>query len=191
MIAHPVAMMIKDSTESLHQDVEALLRPKLATLQNRDEYATLLRMFYGYYSPLEDLVQEFVTPALLPDVAERRKADAILQDLHSLQGAVNGLAFCQELPSIENKAQAMGALYVLEGSTLGGKMIAKMLRQNKSLALTDNELTFFLGDKEETGSKWKAFIQVLNQQPCAEQTIAAANQTFYHLKNWMQHFYHG
>lgn len=191
MIAHPVAVMIKDSTQQLHKDVEDLLLPKLAAIQSKADYAAILRMFFGYFSPLENLLQQLITPALLADVAERRKADALLHDLRSLKCKDDGLALCRELPSIENEAQAMGALYVLEGSTLGGKMIAKMLGQNKALALTDNNLTFFWGYKEETGSKWKAFLQVLNQQPDAEQTIAAANQTFSHMKNWMQHFYHG
>ena len=191
MIAHPVAVMIKDSTQQLHKDVEDLLLPKLAAIENKNDYAAILRMFYGYFSPLENLLQQFVTPALLPDVAERRKADALLHDLRSLKSEGADLTLCEALPLIENEAQAMGALYVLEGSTLGGKTIAKMLRQNKALALTDNELTFFMGYKEETGSKWKAFLQVLNQQQDADQTIVAANQTFYHMKNWMQRFYHG
>lgn len=187
--AQPVAVITKDSTQEAHRDVENFLLPKLAAIRHRNDYAVLLRMFYGYYSPLEKKIERFITPSLLPDLAERRKAEALRHDLHALQSEAQ-MVVCKDLPKIDNEAQALGALYVLEGSTLGGKMIAKMLLQNTALSLTENEVRFFLGYKEDTGKKWKAFLEVLNRQPAGD-VVEAANETFLQLKSWMQHFYHG
>ena len=60
------------------------------------------------------------------------------------------------LPGIENEVQAQGALYVLEGSTLGGRGITKMLlRQCPWLTL--QKLTFFNGYGAGTGPMWLSF----------------------------------
>ncbi|HEU4901607.1 MAG TPA: biliverdin-producing heme oxygenase, partial [Flavisolibacter sp.] len=155
MNAVPLAAMVKDETKTVHEEVEQLLLPHLAAVQTTDDYAAILKMFYGYFQPLEKMIEALVTPAILPDIAERRKASAIVHDLSAIGQDANSLLLSTHLPKIENAAQAMGALYVLEGSTLGGKMIAKMLRKNEALSLSDDKLTFFSGYGEETGSKWK------------------------------------
>jgi heme oxygenase (biliverdin-IX-beta and delta-forming) len=182
----PLAAMVKDLTKTEHEEVEQLLLPYLASVQSTGDYAVILKMFYGYFLPLEKKIEAFITPAILPDIAERRKASAILHDLSAIGQEVDSLSLSPHLPKIENAAQAMGALYVLEGSTLGGKMIAKMLRNNEALSLTDDKLSFFSGYGEETGSKWKTFLHVLNQQESRSDVVKGANETFFYLKSWMQ-----
>jgi heme oxygenase len=167
--------------------VEALLLPKLEAVQTPADYATILKTFYGYFSPVEGMIQQHITPAQLPDIAERRKAAAILQDIGATGDSDVDIPVCRHLPEIKNSTQAFGALYVLEGSTLGGKMIAKMLLKKEALLLSKGALTFFSGYKEETGKKWKAFLDVFNQQENTAILIESANATFYHLKSWMQH----
>lgn len=186
MNAVPLAAMIKDSTKAVHEEVEQLLLPHLASVQNTADYAAILKMFYGYYHPLEKMIEAFITPDILPDIAERRKATAIVHDLRAIGQPANNLFPSEYLPAIENAAQAIGALYVLEGSTLGGKMIAKMLRKNEALSLTDDKLSFFTGYGEETGSKWKTFLDLLNQQEDGSDVLKGANETFVYLKSWMQ-----
>ena len=186
MNAVPLAAMIKDSTKTVHEDVEQLLLPHLASVQNTADYAAILKMFYGYFLPLEKMIEAFITQAILPDMTERRKASAIMHDLSAIGQEVEALSLCTHLPQIENAAQAIGALYVLEGSTLGGKMIAKMLRKNEALSLTDDKLTFFSGYGEETGNKWRTFLLVLNEQEDSSDVVKGANETFFYLKCWMQ-----
>ncbi|MGZ5285453.1 MAG: biliverdin-producing heme oxygenase, partial [Kaistella sp.] len=67
-----------------------------------------------------------------------------------------------QIPSaIKNEAEAFGILYVMEGSTLGGNMIAKQLSKNPDF----QEVTFSYfrcyGDK--TGSYWKSFKEVMDR----------------------------
>ena len=182
--------VIKEATQTAHTEVENFLLPKLGSMQTPADYAAILRMFYGYFSPLEGLVQQYITPEILPDIAERRKAAAILQDLSTLGYSVRGIPVCQQLPEMKTTAHAFGVLYVLEGSTLGGKMIAKMLLKNEAFPLSRHAISFFSGYKEETGQKWKSFLDVLNRQANTTGMAQSANHTFNHLKSWMQHTLH-
>lgn len=179
--------MVKNATDPVHQEVEALLLPKLSGIKSKEDYAAVLRMFYGYFSPLESQIAALIDLALLPDIAERRKAASLLHDLEAIRQLAGELPLCTGLPPLNTTAQALGAFYVLEGSTLGGKMIARMLRANEALAVSDEALTFFSGYGEQTGSKWKTFLTVLNNQPEADEIIASATETFRCLKRWMQH----
>ena len=82
----------------------------------------------------------------------------------------------------------MGALYVLEGSTLGGRYIAGMLVQQYP-ALQLQQLQFFTGYGARTGLMWTSFLERLNkfavEEEAVRQMASAANQTFLHLKLWL------
>lgn len=139
------ATVLKDYTQTLHTEVESLLLPKLHGVHTLSDYAAILQVFYGFFSPLEGAIQPFITTDNLPDITARRKALLILQDLQVIRFPVRGLPVCTELPLIRNTASAFGALYVMEGSTLGGKMIARMLLKNTALSLPQNAISFFSG----------------------------------------------
>lgn len=175
---------MKKETEAAHQDTEALLLPKLTCIQSVAGYAAVLRMFYGYFHPLEEKIQAFVTPALLPDIRQRRTSFFILEDLKAMRIEAGAVPVCQALPAVNNLPQAFGAMYVLEGSTLGGKMIAKML--SKNVAVPAEALRFFSGYKDQTGAMWTAFVAALNQQRDIPAVVSSAAETFSFLSRWMQ-----
>jgi heme oxygenase (biliverdin-IX-beta and delta-forming) len=178
------AQVVKSETGEQHRQVEELLLPKLRSIASVQDYAVILQMFYGYYMPLENLIRGFITPADIPDIAKRRTAGLILQDLKAMGILIPALPLCNALPRINNAPMALGAMYVLEGSTLGGKMIARMLAKNS--AVPANALNFFYGYGEETGPMWTSFIQELNKQEDTSAIVFAANETFHHSKSWMQ-----
>lgn len=184
--ALPVSAQVKQATQQGHAEVEGLLMTRLAALQSADDYAVILKMFYGYFSPLEMCIRRHLTPAVLDDVEQRRKAGLLLTDLAALGYAGNSLPLCLHLPRIHNTAQAFGALYVLEGSTLGGKVISRMLLNTDVLADRHDALHFFSGYKEETGNRWKTFLAALNRQAKAAVIAETAQATFIHLKSWME-----
>ncbi len=180
-----VAQVVKKETAFLHQEVEELLLRKLNAIQSLEDYGIILQSFYSYFSPLEEIIQQQISTVLVPDIEKRRTAMYIVDDLAFL-GMPIPFSTCSTLPQITNAAQAFGAMYVLEGSTLGGKMIAKMLSRNKACSVPPSALNFFSGYKEATGQMWTTFIAVLNQQKDVDTIVHAANQTFYYLKNWLQ-----
>ena len=157
----------------------------------KSHYGEILRSFYGYFSPietaldsLEDLLQH------LPDFRERRKSYLLLEDLQTLGMNPNNLSICSDLPPLSTLSQAFGILYVLEGSTLGGQYISRVVKKN--LNLSDGEGTlFFEGYGKETGKRWKRFQQALvlystGLDPSEEAIVLeSANKTFEKLEKWL------
>lgn len=186
----PVAQTLKHQTEAAHMELEAMVLPWLQSISSNTDYVQLLKGFYGYFKPLEDAVAPYITEAVLPDWEQRRKAYSILQDLAQLPGAYSELPLATHLPSIQSLPQALGAMYVMEGSTLGGKGIAKMLVKNKSVNLKGEQLQFFTGYGARTGTMWTTFVNVLNSFSGTDaevaRMVASANQTFSLFKSWLQ-----
>jgi heme oxygenase (biliverdin-IX-beta and delta-forming) len=182
----PAAEYLRQQTAGHHAIAESRLLPLLENITTRQQYAHLLRMLYGFYAPVEEAICFHLNENDVPDIGERRNSSLILDDLQALSGFQNSILFCNDLPLIDNKASAFGALYVLEGSTLGGRVILKMLLKNRTLNLSDNEVRFFGGYGEQTGSMWKSFIAQLNEQEDHEAMTTAANQTFTCLSNWIE-----
>ena len=194
MMFHPdlceaVATALKHRTIEAHQELESLLIPKLHVVHTKVEYAQLLATFYGYFAPVEKLIGQFITPEHLPDIIQRRKAAYLLNDLARLDVRSESLSLSTYLPQIENEAQAWGALYVLEGSTLGGRGITKMLLK-QCPQLTVDELSFFNGYREATGPMWTSFQKTLNDLGYTSQELSiivgSANDTFLKFKQWIQ-----
>lgn len=180
----PLALVVKNETAVRHRRAENQLLPLLQSLRSAADYAALLKRFYGFYEPLETLVRHYITPALLPDVEERGLARRLFADLTVL-GESGHLPCCSALPRVQSAAEAFGAMYVMEGSTLGGRVLLKMFAQRGDLNLPPEAFHFFSGYGAETGRRWTSFIHALNGQQNTQAVVGAANETFAHLENWM------
>ena len=62
---------------------------------------------------------------------------------------------------LNNAAKALGCLYVLEGATLGGVLIARHVRASLGFD-GDAGSAFYLGYGPRTGAMWRGFCGVLN-----------------------------
>lgn len=184
------AETLKQQTAEKHHQLEALMLPCLTSITHKQQYVQLLHSFYGYFKPVEDAVAPFMSNAVLPDWHLRRKAQTILLDLAALEQPISTIGFATERPLIQTLPQALGALYVMEGSTLGGRGITKMLLKNEAAGLQPQHLQFFAGYGSQTGAMWTTFVNVLNSFSFTEdemaQMVEAANQTFYFFKTWLQ-----
>lgn len=91
-------------------------------LDRRDEYVGFLRAQAMAYLPAEAAVERAAPTALLPDWPERRRAALLRDDLDRLgvTRPAEGRA-----PSLASPAAVLGAVYVLEGSRLGGRLLAR------------------------------------------------------------------
>jgi heme oxygenase len=189
---HPqTSSKVKDRTSSLHQELESLLIPELQTIRSADEYERILQWFYGFIFPLENSIEQKIKPQILPDIAERKKSQLILQDLVALGSSITDIPINHDLPNIQHQEHAIGAMYVLEGSTLGGKIIANMLTKNA--ASFKNSIHYFTAYGKETGSKWRIFLEHMNQYQSTAQVetiIETANETFLKFRNWIRHNQH-
>lgn len=184
---------IKKMTAPAHQALEGLLIPIIKNTYTVAGYGKLLCMFYGYYKPLEDALDGFSMQDVLPDYTQRRKARLITDDLKALGHPVHDLPLCPVVPAPGSREEAFGALYVLEGSTLGGLIIKKILQRNLQQQ-GEGGFAFFTGYGERTHAWWQSFKAALDQY-CTDNAqtgrlAAAANQTFQYLKSWTEHCYH-
>ena len=85
-------------------------------------------------------------------------------------------------------SDAIGALYVMEGSTLGGKQICRMIADNLNLP-DHTALSFFYGYGAGTGSRWKEFLRVLDQFSGTDQEpviVEKANEVFLGFREWLK-----
>lgn len=184
-----VATALKKKTMDAHQALEDLLITRLQNISTQEDYGALLKTFYGYFSPVEKIVKHYLSPQQLPDIKQRRKAAFLLEDLYVLGCSTENITISPFLPTITSEVQAWGALYVLEGSTLGGRAITRMLLKQCS-EITISHLKFFNGYGEETGPMWMRFLEALNNLEYNDaevgSAVQAANDTFLNFKKWIE-----
>lgn len=184
---------LKEATKPAHQSLEKIIIRQIRAIQTPADYKKLLQFFFSYYHPLEQMLEPFFTGNdIIPGFTERRKAAAILYDIQQ-NTAASPLApdDCNDLPRVCSVANALGIQYVLEGSTLGGAFISKMLYQQASIPET--QLSFFTGYAEKTLVRWQAFIDALNayvnNYGKEDEIIDSANECFQKFEHWAQHVY--
>lgn len=181
---------IRRATQPMHEALDKTMTPHIESIQSTEEYIQLLTAFYGFFKPMYDKIDEHLQTSFLPDYGTRRKPVDILKNLVTLHYNYPIQIFSTNLPTIENNAAAFGALYVLEGSTLGGLLIKKMIAAQTGLH--DEQLSFFEGYGKQTRERWNRFIDAVNALPThsnEEQTIKAASDTFAQFSNWIHTFF--
>ncbi|MBL8217122.1 MAG: biliverdin-producing heme oxygenase [Bryobacterales bacterium] len=173
---------LKLETRDLHQAVEArvdVMRPDLTL----PDYQRLLAQFLGIYRPLEARLQQ-VEPLrqLLPDLDARWKTHLIELDLDALGCSTTTPE--AEVSPIPGLPQAGGALYVMEGATLGGAIIARHVAQHLHL-YPHNGCAFFNNYGDRRGTMWKTLADRLNTLPEPDAAVAGARQTFTLFEHWL------
>lgn len=182
---------IKLQTRLQHQELEAVLIPKIKSIRSKDDYASLLQLFYGYFAPLEKDIGALMD-SRLPDFDQRRKTGTILRDLDFIKHKVNFPTQEFAIPVIQNFLQALGSLYVMEGSTLGGRVIANMIGRQLNFP-SEIGLSFFNGYGDATGNMWKRFLHILNDPNLSvlerDAVIFSAKITFIHFTSLVKQHY--
>lgn len=181
---------IKTATAENHRNLEssALMLPISENNLTKNSYINILKTFYGYFSPLENLIsKKSELQHYLPDFHDRRKSQLILRDLSFFDQTDSDIEICKDIPHVKNLSQAFGCVYVMEGSTLGGQYISRSIAKQLSLQRGEG-VEFFSGYKGDTGKKWKAFQEALvgycETSNDEEIIIKSANETFLKLEKW-------
>ncbi|MBE8719971.1 biliverdin-producing heme oxygenase [Sphingobacterium pedocola] len=168
---------IKEATQQAHQQLEKTVVLQLKSVRSNADYANVLKNFYAYFHAVEQAIAPYINSGNLPDMAERRNSSYIKKDIEELGGDINVLPIAQA-PQISNTLQAFGALYVLEGSIMGGPYIVQMLQKYGM----DKGFNFFSGYGADSGKMWQSFTTVLNSLPQTEAEeriiLEAADETF-------------
>lgn len=182
---------LREKTENLHRQLDAELEAQ-GLMGHRAGYVSILKRFLGLYRPLERQLVAITWAGSGIDASQRRKSLWLTFDLERLgvsQDAIAGLPDCQSLPKITTVAEGLGAFYVLEGATLGGKIISRHI-QNALDITSDNGGRFFAAYGENSGLLWREFVAVLDQfgddERAAETIERTAVATFASFMEWMR-----
>lgn len=180
---------LKTKTSVAHTNLEQL--PVSVSIINpnvtNDEYVHYLNLMHDVVKQAEEEIFPALS-AFIPDVKERNKTFLIEDDFKTL-----GFTKTQIKRPFENTASispafAMGILYVVEGSSLGGRIILKNI--NNALGHTEDKgAAYFAGYGNNTGSKWKSFLNSLTAYEAKnnndKEIIAGAEYAF---KTISRHF---
>lgn len=134
---------------------------------------------YGFYLPFEATTH--VGPI---------RSEWLANDLAALgvgdrrRGSV---ARCAALPVLDNPDAVMGALYMVEGSALGGHGLARKL--GALLGECDGGRQYFSCAGADIGNGWRAFLATLAAVPAdaaaRARVVAGATGTFDAFEQWL------
>ncbi|MCA8831432.1 biliverdin-producing heme oxygenase [Hymenobacter pini] len=140
-----------------------------------------LEKLYGFVVPVEEQLrahQSWFGPEW--ELERRFRSSLLRQDLPHAAS----LPLAPNLPPLHTRAQLLGVLYVLEGSTLGGQVIARQLAKAGIPAPA-----YFSGHAELTGPLWKSFVRLLQEAATpatADEIVHSASLTFQQLHQWIE-----
>jgi len=179
---------LKQATAAEHHGAEQatrMLDPALSVAG----YVQCLKKLYGFYRPMEVLLVRWIEAQGI-DWKLTERAGKLCEDLQGLgltAPAIECLEICAYLPDLTRAAEGLGAIYVVEGSVLGGRVIGRHL--DATLGLTAANGASFFAVPDSVGLRWQGFralIEAAATDPVEEGLIiGGARQTFEAYRAWM------
>ena len=186
----PARIELRHATAAVHERLHRV--PVFAALAagqlDRGAYLSLLGRLYGFHDPFETAIAQAGPPGLQP--AQWRRAHLLQSDMTELDRSGNAVADLPRHPapgSDWSPAQAMGCLYVIEGSTLGGRQLARRLDHLLPANATAGR-AFLLAGTDQNHVRWRDFCAALDAcgadpAPRAEM-VAGAIEAFHCFEAW-------
>ncbi len=185
------SMALRNHTSGAHRAVERSLDLPGA-IKDFEDYRRWLARFFGIYYPIEDALGGFTQweEWNIPFEPFGRVKN-LSSDLTAMSLPIETveLASALDIPQFSNFAEAIGALYVLEGSSLGGRFILLDLAKRLGQAI-DGADSFFAGHGAQTGQRWNTFKKSLDSYLSRDpvkfsSVVAGAMSTFASVGAWM------
>jgi heme oxygenase len=151
---------LRAATSDAHRSVEdAVDLP--ASVRTLEDYVRLLGRFWQLHAPLEERLEASAWAPRWTDLgielSRHRRSHLVADDLAVLDAAPPSRPV--RLPALRTFGEALGCLYVLEGSSLGGSVLAPALRD----AVGDVPLRFFSGEGRGHPAPWQAVRHALRR----------------------------
>ncbi|GEO98757.1 biliverdin-producing heme oxygenase [Methylobacterium haplocladii] len=173
---------LRAATAQAHQALERDLdwEARTATLPGYRDLLALMRGFHAGFEPAIGLAlgdEDFFGP--------RRRLGALDADLARLGlDATSIAALPAILPNaLTSRASGYGALYVLEGSTLGGQVIGRSIAERHG-PNAEAACSYYRGHGRATGRMWNAFRARLDGLD-GDDALEAGIATFDALRVWV------
>lgn len=180
----PFLENLRHSTAKAHKDLESLPLSMVVvdTEVTDNEYADYLKLMHDVVADTEENIFPLLEN-IVPDLMHRTKSHFIDADLKALgkdKTETHSRPITRNLKEIST-GFALGIMYVVEGSSLGGRVILKNIT---AVLGHDGEkgATYFAGYGGQTGSTWRTFLSALteyeSENNAGDEIIAGANYTF-------------
>ncbi|KAA0700691.1 biliverdin-producing heme oxygenase [Neorhizobium sp. P12A] len=162
----PLRMTLRTDTSDDHKAVDHIFGH--FDLADRNRYASFLCAHARVLPPIEIALEQAGVEDIIPDWRDRRRRGKLMDDLTAL-----GTSAPEHLPAptFSTEDEIWGAAYVLEGSKLGGAMLARQVPVEFPSS--------YLGFQGPKGAM-KTFMEKLDEfSPLEEdRAIAAARSVF-------------
>jgi heme oxygenase (biliverdin-IX-beta and delta-forming) len=177
---------LRQETEGDHRTVEGAV-PLTHEGLSVAQYVQCLRQIYGIVAAWEQRAAELAPPWLQPTLIARQRRSLLERDL-TWFGVTRRDDRRPKLPRMNDLPSLFGTMYVMEGSKLGGRFIARHVET--ALHLSDGQgSAYFQGDGDRTGPMWKEFCEILKVRIAEDQTeavVLSAKAMFATFGAWMR-----
>jgi heme oxygenase len=154
-------------------------------------YIALLLRLHGFHVPMEAAIASGLhAAAFAPRLSGWRRAALLGDDLRALgasEAAISRAPMLADLGAAPTAAHALGWLYVVEGSTLGGRMLARRLDH----VVRDGgprARMFLLAGSDPHHVSWTELCRVIDEVGADHDRltamILAATQAFEYFETW-------
>jgi heme oxygenase (biliverdin-IX-beta and delta-forming) len=186
-----LSAQLRAQTALLHAQIDTMLGLPGA-IHTRDKYLAWLERFHGLYDPSERSLAGFIEWDALGLVPSVRSHTACLTgNLAALGVSTSNVpqASGTLLPDLPSSAHALGALYVLQGATLGGRLILRDFEARIGAPIA-GATRFFGGRGEAVGPMWLSFRTVLDgfgyaQPSLCVDVVTGAKRVFQTILAWI------
>ncbi len=155
----PALTVLRSATREAHDRLERRVDALNAFAATTGRRAVVGR-YYWLHVTAEAQLAPWVAGISDLDFARRRREPLILAALAELRAAPPA-GNAPHFPALRSVAEALGLLYVLEGSSLGGRLI---LRHLARLGIDLAGLRFLDPYGAAAGERWTGFISVLERE---------------------------
>jgi len=158
MVANSLSQRLKQETAAEHERMHRLMT-QADVFSNKEKYAQFTLSQYYFQQEIEHLFEKEGVAELIPDLGIRGRSEQAFDDLQDLGIQPAG----QSLKSEDVKLpEALGWIYVSEGSTLGAAFLFKQAQ--KHLGFSETFAARNLAAYPEGRAKvWKRFVEALDE----------------------------
>ncbi len=158
--------------------------PIMAADLSLSTYQSVLSALYGILRAWDEWAERHAPPDLRQETLTRLRSPLLEADLAYFHLPVPQQRATLDLPMSE--AGFLGAMYVMEGSTLGGQYIARHVEQTLGLQPGKGD-AYFIGYGEHTSERWRVFQGILRDLPEHQtaEVISGARAMFTQFRLWM------
>ncbi|WP_024511628.1 biliverdin-producing heme oxygenase [Bradyrhizobium sp. ARR65] len=171
-----LAKRLKAATHNQHDALDKRIMG-LDPFGSRARYATFLKIQHDFHQEIDPLYNHPGISTFIADLSERRRLDLIRQDIVDTGGTLSDIRHSGDLIAVPN---AVGWLYVAEGSKLGA---AFLLKGAEKLRLSESFGARHLAAHiDGRGIHWRRFTAAIDAIPFTAaddaRAIEGARQAF-------------